>query len=461
MRMSGRRGLLAVFATNLLLSQLTLCTDARGEAFRLLNQGAAATGQGGAFAAQADDPSAIYYNPAGMTQLRGVQIYTGVMLVGGTTEFTSPTGATTTGPFPAAIAFPPPAHLYLTANLPDIGVTALGDLSAGLGVVSRFGLLTSYPDDAPFATAVTSAALPLLDIKPTLAYRITDRLSIGLGADIYTFAPFLGQGHFELKFDWPGGGGIPAGTPVELSGTGTTAGFSGGLLYSMLLNGAGKPLLNLGFQYHSRANLPVDGEFLANGVKVADASTTLRLPRVLTGAVAVWPIRDAEREWKIEADLDYVFWDTLQNLNVRLSNGVVLPFPQDWKNSVVVYAGTEYKWLKMDRLPDWELALRAGYWFSETPIPDFNYNPAVPDANNHTLSFGVGVRCRDNARFLGVLRCGDLGVGRMRTKAISLDLAYQAVLYQSRTITGNRNPTVDGTYESTLHAGTISLRVEF
>jgi long-chain fatty acid transport protein len=461
MHVSGRSKLLAGLATKLLLCQLMLGTDAHGEAFRLFNQGAAAAGQGGAFAAQADDPSAIYYNPAGLTQLRGVQIYTGAEFVGGTTEFTSPSGAKATGPFPGDIAFPPPMNLYMTANLPDVGVTGLGNLAVGLGVISRFGLLTSYPDDGPFSTAVTSAALPLLDIKPTLAYRINDKLSIGLGADIYTFAPFLGEGHFELMFDWPGGGGIPPGVPVELNGTGTTAGFSGGLLYTPILNEAGKPVLSLGLQYRSRANLPVSGEFLVNGVKAADASATLRLPQVLTGAVAVWPVRNAEREWKLETDLDYVLWETFESLDVTLSNGGVLPFPQDWKNSFVVYAGTEYRWLRMDRLPDWELALRAGYWFSETPIPDRNFNPVVPDADNHTIAIGVGMRCRQNARFLGLFRCGHLGVGSMRTKAIGVDLAYQAVLYQSRTITGNRNPTVDGTYESTLHSGSISLRFEF
>jgi long-chain fatty acid transport protein len=127
----------------------------------------------------------------------------------------------------------------------------------------------------------------------------------------------------------------------------------------------------------------------------------------------------------------------------------------------VLYAGTEYKWFRMERLPDWEVALRAGYWFSESPIPDRNFNPVVPDANNHTVSIGAGVLCRNNARFLGLLRCGGLGVGPIRTRAIGLDLAYQTVLYESRTIIGNRNPTVDGTYDTTLHSGSISLRIEF
>src|SRR5690242_21707678 len=64
---------------------------------RIYGQGTAASGQGNAFAAQADDASAIHYNPAGMTQLRGVQLLTGSLFVGGVTTHVSPTGQTKIG----------------------------------------------------------------------------------------------------------------------------------------------------------------------------------------------------------------------------------------------------------------------------------------------------------------------------------------------------------------------------
>ena len=63
---------------------------------RIQGQGTAASGMGNAFSAQADDPSALHYNAAGMTQLHGVEFMTGVLLSGGSTTFTSPTGATAT-----------------------------------------------------------------------------------------------------------------------------------------------------------------------------------------------------------------------------------------------------------------------------------------------------------------------------------------------------------------------------
>lgn len=60
--------------------------NASAETFRIIQQGGAATAQSGAFAAQADDPSAIFYNPAGLTQLSGTQIEMGTSLMNGRTR---------------------------------------------------------------------------------------------------------------------------------------------------------------------------------------------------------------------------------------------------------------------------------------------------------------------------------------------------------------------------------------
>ena len=46
--------------------------------FRLPDQDAFATGRGEAFVATADNPSAIYYNPAGITQLEGNNLRAGI-----------------------------------------------------------------------------------------------------------------------------------------------------------------------------------------------------------------------------------------------------------------------------------------------------------------------------------------------------------------------------------------------
>src|SRR5215831_19294748 len=102
-----------------LIVNLGSASVAYGEAFRVLGQGNSGTAQGDAFAAQADDPSAIFYNPAGMTQLNRVQFSAGVLFIGGHYHYESPTGQKFTGDLDGSIATPPPATLYLTANVGD------------------------------------------------------------------------------------------------------------------------------------------------------------------------------------------------------------------------------------------------------------------------------------------------------------------------------------------------------
>lgn len=428
---------------------------------RIQGQGTAASGMGNAFSAQADDPSALHYNPAGMTQLRGVEFMTGALLSGGTTTFTSPTGVTATGDRDGSLAWPPPTHLYLTANLKDLGIRAFGDLTAGIGVTVPFGSVTRWPNDGPFRTATTFNTLPLLDIKPTVAYRLTNDLSIGLGADIYTFSGLFGEGHVERKSVWPGGGGIPAGAQVELFGADTAAGLNASLLYTALRNPDGKPLANIGIVYRSQATLHLNGALLANGAKVSDATATFVLPQMFTGAIAIWPVRNHEREWKLEVDVDYVGWKSVRNLDVHLANGGTIPQPLNWRSTYAVMVGTEHRWLVLESLPSWEVALRAGYTTQPTQMPDFGFDPGVPSADVHIVGTGLGLVCKEQGKFLGLFTCGEVGVGVLKPKLIGLDLSYQAALYEDRTVVGNRNPTVDGSYKSVLHTGGISIRVAF
>ena len=428
---------------------------------RIQGQGTAASGMGNAFSAQADDPSAVHYNPAGMTQLRGVEFMTGALLSGGTTTFTSPTGVTATGDRDGSLAWPPPTHLYLTANLKDLGIRAFGDLTAGIGVTVPFGSVTRWPNDGPFRTATTFNTLPLLDIKPTVAYRLTKDLSIGLGADIYTFSGLFGEGHVERKSVWPGGGGIPAGAQVELFGADTAAGLNASLLYTALRNPDGMPLANIGIVYRSQATLHLNGALLANGAKVSDATATFVLPQVFTGAIAIWPVRNHEREWKLEVDVDYVGWKSVRNLDVHLANGGTIPQPLNWRSTYAVMVGTEHRWLVLESLPSWEVALRAGYTTQPTQMPDFGFDPGVPSADVHIVGTGLGLVCKEQGKFLGLFTCGEVGVGVLKPKLIGLDLSYQAALYEDRTVVGNRNPTVNGSYKSVLHTGGISIRVAF
>jgi len=420
------------------------------EGFRVLDHGASATGQGAAFSAQADDPSALHYNPAGMAQLEGIQFSAGTLLIGGSIHFKSDSGGKVKGDFDGAIANPPPSTFFLTAHLPALGLKNLPNWTVGIGVTNPYALQVKYPENSSIASVTTRASLPLLDIKPTLAYKLNEYISVGGGLDIYTFASFLGEGRAELQRS-------PApGVNLEANGTDTALGFNASVLWTPLRNAGGKPLLNLGFVYRNGADLNLDGKFLANGAKVANASTTIELPNIYTWAIAGWPIRNAQHEWKVEVDLDYADWSDFKDLNLQLSNGAVDPQPRNYGDAWILMVGTEFKALSPPALPNWDVAFRTGYVRSESPIPNRTFEPAVPDSDFNAFSAGMGFLCHAPGKFLGILPCDMLGA-----KAIGLDLAYQVLLYQTRGVHNNQQPQVNGEWDTTLHVGALSLRMNF
>lgn len=436
-----------------------MSSSANADGFRNPFQSAAAIAQGNAFAAQADDASAVFYNPAGMTQLPGIQHVGGVELVNVDTHFRGLNGRTTENDLGGPFGFPPPLQMFFTARPKDLNITWLGDLTVGFGLQNLFGFAARYPKDGPLNTAVTEASLPLLDIKPTVAYRFSDWLSIGIGMDIFTFWTGV-VGGAEQKFISPGLPGIPAGSRVRITGDGTAVGGNASLLLTPLRNERGDPRVNLGLVWRSEADLPLRGNLYVNGVKAAKSRSDLHFPDIYTAGLAVWPVRNREREWKLETDVDYVRWNTIKVQEFKFSNGVRLTIPQTWHNSVSVNAGTEYKWLGPAKLPRWDLALRAGYIWSQTPVSDRNFSPAFPDSNVHVLSAGVGFTCKARGKFLGLFSCGESDKA-LAWHHLGIDLAYQIFLWETRKVLENPNPSVNGTYRSLNQALALSLRVGF
>lgn len=431
-----------------------------GEGFRILDQSAAATAQGGAFAAQADDPSAVHFNPAAITDLPGLQMTAGTLLVNGAIDFRPSSGPAIEGDFGSTFANPPPSSFFVSVRPGDLGWPAFDSLTLGLGVYSPFGNITSYPRSSSLAPVLTRAASPILDVTPTIAFRVHPSLALGAGLDIYTFSDLFGEGHVEVQQTGEDLG-FPGDEIIELNGRDTALGYHAGLLYTPLRNEQGQPLVNVALVYRSRATLNLKGQFLNSSRGFAlGAEADLNLPQVVTAGLAVWPIRDTRREWKLEIDLDYADWTSFDHLDVTLSNDDVIPNPRNWQSAYVVMAGTEYKFVRPDWLPSWEIAIRGGYVFADSPVPERTFKPDVPDANSHSYSAGIGFLCRRGGAFLGVIPCGSSQDG-LGLAAIGFDLAYQGIFYQSRGIFRNEDPRIHGVWDTTIHVVSLNLRVNF
>jgi len=123
--------------------------------------------------------------------------------------------------------------------------------------------------------------------------------------------------------------------------------------------------------------------------------------------------------------------------------------------------GAEYRWLSLNRFPNWEIVARSGYIYGTTPVPESTFDPAVPHNDSNAFSVGMGLRCRDHGAFLGLVPCGDDRGAKWLPKAITLDLTYQAVRRDLRQIRQNVNPLIIGHWDSFIHVGAINLGVHF
>ena len=463
----SRSSLFVSIPGTLLALVLAACLShpAFGEGFRILDQSAPATAQGGAFAAQADDPSAVHYNPAAITDLPGLQMTAGTLLVNGAIDFRPSSGPAIEGDFGGTFANPPPSSFFVSARLGDLMSASFDAWTLGLGVYSPFGNLTRYPRTSSLAPVLTRSAAPIIDVTPTVAFRAHPMLALGAGLDIYTFSDLFGEGHVEIR--QTAADLARAGFPfapdddIELNGRDTALGYHAGLLFTPVRNEQGRPLVNVALVYRSRVTLNLKGQLLNRNRGFAlGAKADLNLPQVVTAGLAVWPMRDARREWKLEVDVDYADWASFDHLDVTLSNGAVLPNPRNWQSAYVVMAGTEYKFISPALLPSWDIAIRGGYVFADSPVPERTFKPDVPDADSHSYSAGIGFLCRRGGTFLGVIPCGT-GQEGFGLAALGFDLAYKGIFYQSRGISNNQDPRVHGVWDTTIHVASLTLRANF
>src|SRR5690242_5459569 len=141
-----------------------------GVAFRLPNQDPEGISRGNAFAATADNPSAIYYNPAGISQLDGTQIRGGLYLISADTSFSGPAGKAETD---TSLQEVPQFYAVKSfENLP---------LSLGLGVYAPYGLGLDWGTHNPFRTAAQDGKLLYACANPVISWKVLPSLSLAIG----------------------------------------------------------------------------------------------------------------------------------------------------------------------------------------------------------------------------------------------------------------------------------------
>jgi long-chain fatty acid transport protein len=383
-----RRAAVIAKALGVIVLGAMVAGPAFGAGFAIPEQGAKATGMANAFTAQADDPSAMFYNAGGLAFLDHREF-----AVGGTYIRTTKADFHGDNPFPGTGAsgtqktlsvFPP--HLYFVQPINT-------QWKAGIGIESPYGLTTEWknPNTFPGRFLSTKAALRAFDVNPTIAWQVTPELGIGLGGIVRI-------SDLELRRD---AGAVDPFTlrTATVAASRLKGDFSTGYGFDLGALWKATPRLSFGAQYRSAIDIKYTGNATLSQISTGDpffdpivaaslpfgrqlaVETKLKFPATASVGVAFGITPDV----LVEGDVGWSGWDRFREVPITFTNhdlpdSVIL---ERWKNSYSYRAG-----LRWSLNPIWQL--RFGYVRDETPQPEQTVNPLLPDNNRNGFTIGVG-----------------------------------------------------------------------
>ncbi len=327
-------------------------------------------------------------------------------------------------------------------------------LVAGLGIYAPFGLGTEWDlikltEDYGNPTGISKekehySDHQVISIQPTVAYEVSDKLSIGLGASyiigkmtidqvVMATNPLAAEAMPGIT-NWQAiqaglsqmGVAMPPLNPEQyrlaiendLTGDGNAMGFNIGLLFkpteklSIGLSARYSTDLKLSGTVDQSTIMPTDtmispvlGALQGMGVETLGTTPLSQVQALFSGLVM-------KQSWDVEADLplpitagiglaykatpsltltadaswtNWASWDSITVVSKDPGQSDLV-MKENWKNTVEIGAGMEY-------LATEALALRAGLYTVDTPSPEESITPTILDPNRRwVLTGGLGYK---------------------------------------------------------------------
>jgi long-chain fatty acid transport protein len=348
---------------------------AAASGFQLLEQNA--SGLGNAYAgsaAVAENASTIYYNPAGMTQLKHFEVSGGLTAVGTSFKFTdqgSSAGAfagTGNGGDGGGWGFVP--NGYLSWGLSK-------DLYVGVGVGAPFGMKTEYDDRWVGAAQSRVFDVKTYNINPSVAYRVSEFVSVGGGLNYQRLeATYKRATAINLAGSQ---------SPLRLTLDDNAWGWNVGALFTL------SPQTKLGVSYRSEVKYKTTGKIEITGPAAAnssDAKADITLPDFFLLSLT----HKLSDRIELLGDISKTGWSSIPKVDVirasaslsgLLAGSTAQTLETNFKDTWRFALGANYK------LND-EWLLKGGIAYDETPVKGSSSRlVSLPDNDRTWFSLGV------------------------------------------------------------------------
>jgi long-chain fatty acid transport protein len=416
-----------------------ICSPAYPSGFQVMTQGARATGMGLAFAGVADDPTAIFYNPAGIAFQEHFSAEAGFAVLGRfPSDFTGANpypGVGQNGSIDDTQQFLVP-HVYVVAPL-------TAELNFGLGIDAPYGLGLRWnnPNTSwPGRYISQNAVIRTTDINPNFSYKLFPELSIAAGAD-YRFSGL------QLERDQAAVNPF-TGSVVDVAHAKLYSGLTsnGGWGWNVAVMWKPTPAIGIGASYRSKITVDYTGTITLtprlSGNPVFDGLVAATIPfgeHPVTSSIAFPASLNTGAGinfgdgWLLSLEADWTEWSSFAALNILFPDGVApdVHRPTAWTDSWAYRGGIEKKF------GDW--ALRVGYYYDNTPQPTVDVGPILSDNDRNVYSFGFGYN----------------------TPQWGFDVGGLYIKFKHRDVLTESTDNFFGTYSEVGWAGVADLRISF
>jgi long-chain fatty acid transport protein len=378
-----------------------------------VEQGMKAMGLGGAFVGLADDPTALYYNPAGITQLDGKFNFATTYTFGlfhpklhnpsivdamGNTRLTSSTKYQDT-------RWAQIPSMYLTYKIND-------KLTAGFAFFAPFGTATDWTHTWIGRYFADKTELRTYDFNPTLAYKLSDKFSVAFGINyVYSTVEIKKSISFPMiAYKQPGltvaqqlslynlfynrNYDVDVKLKGDTDSSGKGWGFNVGLLFKpndeWQIGAIYRSEVVLDFKGHASYNYMPGAITLGAPavIKRSPISASITLPDYL----AIGIVNKSFKNWTLLFDFYWTGWSDYKSLDVKFDDfagqkGYVAKTRKDWNDVIALRFGAQYQ------IDNW--AFRVGYMHDESPTKDSTRGPELACSDRNDVTFGVGYKYKN------------------------------------------------------------------